>query len=258
MVLLISAAQWHCDSGFVAAAILDRAGEAKAFEALAKMAETLHALPVNATCERMVAGQDYGHHVLCNSIPQNCLFYSFGINNDYSFDIELATRFNCKGIGFDPTVTHLSKLHNRVYFLPMAASSLATERKFDLVTTVPAFRLWQHHDFIDILKMDCEGCEYALAEDILREDPTFFKNVGQFVVEVHVGNKWITSHQHVVNLGMLFVLLEEAGLRLQNAKIVGCSPWDEELGCPDSLTKLNYPCTRPGFGQCHMYAFSRI
>lgn len=33
---------------------------------------------------------------------------------------------------------------------------------------------WVGWDHLDVLKMDCEGCEYALARDILKEDPGMY------------------------------------------------------------------------------------
>lgn len=36
-------------------------------------------------------------------------------------------------------------------------------------------------------QMDCEGCEYALARDVLAEDPAFFHHVSQFAVESEEG-----------------------------------------------------------------------
>ncbi|XP_048254963.1 uncharacterized protein LOC124135313 isoform X2 [Haliotis rufescens] len=38
-------------------------------------------------------------------IPNNCLVYSAGINNDFSFDDAIAKQYGCKVHSFDPSVT---------------------------------------------------------------------------------------------------------------------------------------------------------
>ena len=53
-------------------------------------------------------------------------------------------------------------------------------------TTVPALKRFLQLDRIPILKMDCEGCEYAIARDVLLEEPLFFHSVDQFTFEAHL------------------------------------------------------------------------
>jgi hypothetical protein len=51
-------------------------------------------------------------HGLCGPPPTKpCNFFSFGINDDPSFDITLANQWGCRGFAADPTVDHPSKLH---------------------------------------------------------------------------------------------------------------------------------------------------
>lgn len=212
-----------------------------------------------STCTLWTAGTGYGAHKLCNMDRSlKCLFYSFGINHDWSFDIAVSEEWQCKGFAFDPTVFHNFKLYEgseRVFFIPAAAAMLDGTEQFPLVTSVTGFHKWQKHKIIDVLKMDCEGCEYALASTILEENPLFFHSVKQFAIEVHVGNRWIKTRDHIKNLASLFLLLEEAGLKLQHATIVGCGPAADEEGCPPFLESLNYPCKQ---GQkCHNYLFAR-
>jgi len=42
------------------------------------------------------------------------------------------------------------------------------------------------HTYIDYLKIDCEGCEWALFEALEKYDPTFLSSVGQLAIEVHM------------------------------------------------------------------------
>ena len=64
-----------------------------------------------------------GEHMVCGPPPSNnvtngssCKFMSFGIRDDPSFDIHLATEWKCHGFAGDPSITHPSKLHPAVSF----------------------------------------------------------------------------------------------------------------------------------------------
>lgn len=45
------------------------------------------------------------------------------------------------------------------------------------------------YDRIEVLKMDCAGCEYALAQDILLEDPNFLHSVDQLGIAIDVSQQ---------------------------------------------------------------------
>jgi len=67
--------------------------------------------------------------------------------------------------------------------------------------------------------MDCEGCEYSLARDVLQEDPKFFDHVGQFAVEVHFSKKWMKGKEELHALASLLQIMKESGLEFIEAKI---------------------------------------
>lgn len=110
--------------------------------------------------ERLASGKDYtsecngadfgkrwGDHRLCAVEPLSkpCHFYSFGINEDFSFDQELANRSGCYGFAADPTVIHPAVLpgtNNLVTFHYLAAKSYHDKdnSKWMAVTSVPALR----------------------------------------------------------------------------------------------------------------------
>ena len=113
--------------------------------------------------------------------------------------------------------------------------------------------------YIDVLKMDCEGCEYALARDVLAEDPEFFTRVGQFVVEIHTDSRFLRDNNHALALGRLAVLLERAGLRLAGGHITGCavpSAPTETEPCHPLLLEAGYLCGRGR--NCQNWWFARI
>ena len=49
------------------------------------------------------------------------------------------------------------------------------------------------YDRIDVLKMDCAGCESALAQDILLEDPNFLHSVDQLAIAIDVSQQWLKT-----------------------------------------------------------------
>jgi len=229
-------------------------------EALASL-QRMGGLLINSThgrghCTIKQYGTGWGAHDLCQ-MPASalCRFISFGISNDYSFDTDLANN-NCKGLALDPTVTHPAKIHNNVWFMAIGATSLASPPASWIVTSVPSLLKWVQWDKIDVLKMDCEGCEYAIARDLLLEDPDMFRRVKQFAVEVHVSRTWVSTTEAVINMGKLFYLLEEAGHKLISATFLSCSPVDEAPGCHTMLEDLGYPCQSGKM--CHNYLFARV
>lgn len=223
--------------------------------ALKQVVDDLKKLPVSKkVCYPVDFGTNYGAHKLCPLYPYNehfpCHFLSFGIQNDYSFDEALQKRYNCSGIAFDPTVTLPEQLLPGVRFVKAGANSpvLPTEGTY---LSVPKIRKEYGHP-IYALKMDCEGCEYSLAPDILADDPNFFLSVLQFNFEVHLPLSFAKTDNDVYNLGRLFRLMYNAGMHLVDVDGGNCGPPDQRLGCHPLLATAGFPCA-PG---CRSYLFA--
>ena len=181
-----------------------------------------------------------GHDLCGPPPPQPCVFFSFGINDDPSFDISLAERWQCRGFAADPTVDHPSKLHPLVTFHNIGLTMLSDneERIIDKGGTedwwfasVPGLAKLLNVQHLDVLKIDCEGCEIAFTRDILAEDPTFLHRVDQVSMETHVTKTWINSTEAAYYFGLQFPLLEQAGFRMEWSSIFGCSKRHEVTGC---------------------------
>uniref|UniRef100_A0A7S3QJH9 Methyltransferase domain-containing protein n=1 Tax=Chaetoceros debilis TaxID=122233 RepID=A0A7S3QJH9_9STRA len=202
------------------------------------------------TCELDPEFGKNGHKICGPRLTQPCSFISFGINDDPSFDRELGD-WGCRGFAGDPTVQHPSKLHDKVTFHNVGATMLQDneERLINKggvedwwMTSFPKLRYFLGLDKIDILKIDCEGCEVALSRDMLREDPYFLSHVDQISIETHMTKTWMTSNEHVYYFGLLLVLLEEAGFVMEWSSIFGCSKRHEVAGCMDSIVESGWPC----------------
>lgn len=137
------------------------------------------------------------------------------------------------------------------------------------VTSMPKLRYWLGVEHVNIIKLDCEGCEvrnkdhiislrylrprtlshychvnscsqFAFARDILREDPQFLSHVDQMSIETHVSKSWMTTREHLYYFGLHFALLEEAGFVMEWSQVFGCSKRHEEPGCIDEM--YGFPC----------------
>lgn len=219
-------------------------------------------------------GKGWGGHALVENVSTGrppgsagpCIFYSYGISIDYSFDEELARDWGCHGFLFDPSIVYPASMAHGMRFFYLAAPLLDSDhqrpcleaRKCALPAEASPPRVMAlfGHSWISVLKMDCEGCEFALARDVAAADPTFFSRVGQFAVEVHVPRTFLKGGMELHFLGLLYHMLSAHGFELVQAKVKMCGRKHEETGCLPELVALGYPC---GIGRgCHNYLFARL
>ncbi|KAJ7683723.1 methyltransferase domain-containing protein [Mycena rosella] len=168
---------------------------------------------------RWVCGLD---RVLHNQ--PNCVVYSLGHRTlSYcSFEQDILKRSpGCQVYGFDANATEKTpqiwpwgeadgvvdpKLTSRVHFNQFSVADLTAERYRSLHGIMNNFG----HGFVDILKVDLEGAEFATLVSIIadaREKPLPF---GQLLLEVHIG--WSEEMTTVDHFSKWFARLECAGL----------------------------------------------
>jgi len=158
-------------------------------------------------------GSDYGGwNLLKDSLSHNSIVYSAGIGTDISFDQSIIQKYNCNVFAFDPTPEVAEWLKNHklpisFYFEPMGIGAIDETVRFFLPENpqhishsakpananqksieLPVCRLLtimkqKEHSHIDLLKMDIEGFEYAVIEDLLLQK----LNIRQLLVEFHHG-----------------------------------------------------------------------
>jgi hypothetical protein len=198
-------------------------------------------------------GKGWGAHYLLNQKPNEpCVFFSYGISHDWTFDSQLAMDWNCEGLLFDPTINHPPVMQPGNLKFARKGAPILGGNSFEVISPVK-LRKELKYERVHVLKMDCEGCEYALIKDVAQEDLNFFDRIDQFSVEIHLSTKWIRSNEHINNLGLLYHVLFSAGFELIHKDITHCAPEDEATGCPDVLKSMGYPC----HAHCHNYLFAR-
>jgi hypothetical protein len=247
---------------------LDITYEVDAKAALARVADQIS--PVKSyrekdfnRCKLIDVGRGYGMHKICGDLLEvrsdlGCAVLSYGIENDYTFDLEIQKKTGCRVFGIDPTVTHPSSLGPNVYFLQFAAPGIRNDAAWATLSPSKLARLVAGSDPIPVLKMDCEGCEYRLFEDVVANDPTFFKRVKQFAVEIHVSRYWMRTRDDLVKLGKLYALLFASGHDLMHVYITRCGYEQERYGCLPAAAELGYGSTCVVWKMCQNLLFAKL
>jgi hypothetical protein len=127
-------------------------------------------------------------HRVATKVDGSCLIYSIGSRNDFSFeegvlhDISTA----CEIHTFDPTVgdhpSHIPQ-HGNVHFHPWGLSNVDNGSYKTLPQIVKD--LGHTSREIDILKIDCEGCEWTTFNSWFESGVS----IRQILIELHGGTK---------------------------------------------------------------------
>lgn len=155
-------------------------------------------------------GTAYGHHaVLTSRLDAGSVVYSFGLGLDISFDLELVARTGAKLWGFDPTPRSIDFVkaqalppeftlceygvagHDGIVSFaapdnPEHISHSVVARKGATMIDFPVKRLSTimselGHRRLDVLKLDVEGAEYDVLDEILATR----MDIDQLLVEFH-------------------------------------------------------------------------
>ena len=157
-------------------------------------------------------GSDYGGWtVLPELINPESIIYSFGVGEDASWDLAMIETFKVTIHAFDPTPKSIQwiqkqKFPDQFIFHPYGLAAIDGEVSFNppenpehvshtildrpqtrnQAIKVPVFKLSTimkklGHQKIDILKMDIEGAEYQVIEDLLQSGIS----VKQLLIEFH-------------------------------------------------------------------------
>ncbi|KAK3101365.1 hypothetical protein FSP39_003029 [Pinctada imbricata] len=116
-----------------------------------------------------------------------CLVYSFGINDDWTFDEDMVATYGCEVHSFDPSIDRKSYHYsNQVHFhnLGLGGKDYKTSTGWELRTVDTIMKMLGHSDrIIDILKMDAEGAEIPALKQMFKTGT--LRKVRQLNVEYH-------------------------------------------------------------------------
>jgi FkbM family methyltransferase len=200
----------------------------------------IHPRP-SAPCNKAALGSGDGRWVICpDRLDSNSVVYSFGVGTDISFDLALIRRFGCAIHAFDPTPLALQWLQTQtlpasftvhpwglaghdgvaVFSLPeehavsflMSTDGISKVRAECNVFRFPTILAALGHQRINLMKLDIEGAEYDVLDDLLAENAS----IDQLLVEFH--HRWSGSPARTKQA---IRRIEEHGLRLFNVSARG-------------------------------------
>jgi FkbM family methyltransferase len=181
--------------------------------------------------------------VVRNLLTEDSIVYSFGVGEDITFDLALIEQYGLNVYAFDPTplaikfVEKANQLTNQFHFEDIGISDKDEVAKFYLSTDkrdisgsiinknddasfievemnkVSTIMKKLNHTRIDLLKMDIEGSEYAVLENML-EEKNFPK---QILVEFHHRFPQIEKNQ----TKKIIQKLNDAGYKIAKISDVG-------------------------------------
>jgi FkbM family methyltransferase len=166
--------------------------------------------------------------VVVPSLNSTSVVYSFGVGNDISFDLGLIKDFGVKIYAFDPTPKtakwlNEQSLPSEFIFEPIGLAAFDGEIKFFLpenpnhvsasivskknegnyfnapVNTLKTIMGKNKHNKIDILKMDIEGAEYDVVDNILQSGI----EITQILIEFHHRFKEIGNSKTINTINKL-------------------------------------------------------
>ncbi|XP_025098918.1 methyltransferase-like protein 24 isoform X2 [Pomacea canaliculata] len=97
-----------------------------------------------------------------------CVVYSFGINNDFTFDDAVLSTYGCEVHSFDPSMKGEVKRPDRMFFykIGIGEKDFVNTKGMDY-KTLTSIKAQLNHTKVNILKMDIESDEYKALPNIM-------------------------------------------------------------------------------------------
>ena len=148
-----------------------------------------------------------GHKFACGvrAISQAPIVYSFGSNKDQTFEESfLRLRPDAKIFIFEMSKNKLP--NKRLPSIEYHVMGLGY-RKGSHFRSLRATMQMLNHQYIDVLKVDIEGSEW----DFVHEEADLLQNIGQFLVELHLGMDEQSAEKEVGSPRNWLELIENKG-----------------------------------------------
>ncbi len=171
-------------------------------------------LEETVSCKKAWYGSSYGgFYINPDLLSNSSIVYSFGIGKDITFDLRCIKKHGCHVFGLDPTPKSIAwiKLQNihpnfhfyefgissatsgkTTFYIPenphgtsgslLKSSTLSITKPIEVtIKSLGDIMSELGHQHLDVLKMDIEGSEYEVLENILNSNIS----IGQILVEFH-------------------------------------------------------------------------
>ncbi|XP_069131342.1 probable methyltransferase-like protein 24 [Argopecten irradians] len=119
----------------------------------------------------------------------SCLVYSFGVDNDWTFDDEVSKVYGCEVHSFDPSIgLQDHKRSDKITFHNLGLWDRPKGKlgKWNMMNMAEIIEMLGHKGkIIDILKMDIEGMEFDVISNMITSGVV--KNIRQLDFEFHGG-----------------------------------------------------------------------
>ncbi len=174
-----------------------------------------------------------------NHVYEPCLVYSFGVKDDSSWEAEVLATTHCAVYAYDPTVNSIAEplksSNNRVHFekLGLGGDDLGNKRTLATLMKINGHK----NNLIHILKLDIEGWEYPVLENLFQDFPDDLP-FAQLLVEFHVWD-WSLSIKAQI-IVKIFSTLEKRGIRLFHVDDFGDSEYSLNMCSEFSFINEKY------------------
>ena len=162
-----------------------------------------------------------GGYELCLDPPllqkgKKCVAFSFGIQNDFSFDDDIGTILNCTVHSFDPSMRPQEYARsNNTYFhnIGVGAANYKSSNGWPMYR-FSDIRKILGYGVIDIVKMDIEDSDWPVLRDIVEsgEASMFIKQIALEMHSITLRDERVKLSDYLTMLKIMHSL-EEAGFR---------------------------------------------
>ena len=171
----------------------------------------------------------------------DCIVYSFGIHDSWEWEAKMAKLFGCQVFAFDPTQNYDRDLAPglKFYSLGLQGAGADVSKTHGIeYASIPKHKLRTldqimkdlGHSSLDLLMLDCEGCEWGVLRQMWCHDTP---NVDQMVIEMHFQKSLGLANEQDVHMAAEAILcMEEARWGVTSMEQSGADRRDSEFYAP--------------------------